>query len=137
VKGVTAWSGSSPERRAPRVAPLPSERQPVADPDPAFAKRISAALDALRQGGDALASAADVTPGAKQDFGRGTNPALGDAATAVYLGEEDLAGRQVHRHGGDVARVRMYRMQTSTGSRYLFVHLTATGSVTDYDIVQR
>lgn len=137
VKGVTAWSAAPVQRRAPRVAPLPSTLQPIADPDPALAKRISVALDALRQGGDALASAADVTPGAKQDFGRGPSAALGDAATAVYLGEEDLAGRQVHRHGGEVARVRMYRMQTSAGPRYLFVHLTAAGSVTDYDIVQR
>ena len=134
---MTTWSGASPERRAPRVAPLPSALQPIADPDPALTKRISAALDALRQGGDALASAADVTPGAKQNFGRGPNAALGDAQTAVYLGEEDLAGRLVHRHGGEVARVRMYRMRTPAGPRYLFVHLTATGSVTDYDIVQR
>ena len=133
VNGMTVWSGGS-ERRAPRVVPLPSTLQPVADPDPALAKRIAAALDALRQGGDALAAEADITPGAKHDFGVAGNPALGAAATATYLGDEDVTGRAIHRHGGDVARVRMYRLQTPAGPRYLLVHLTATGNITDYDI---
>jgi hypothetical protein len=134
ANGMTVWSGGN-ERRAPRVAPLPSTLHPVADTDPALAKRILVALDALRRGGDALAGAADVTPGAKADFGHGANPALDAAPTAVYLGEEDLTGRQIHRHGSDVARVRMYRMQTPGGPRYLLVHLTSAGMVTDYDIV--
>ena len=137
VVAAAMFPGTPRERRAPRVAPLPSSLQPIPDPDPALAKRILAALDALRQGGEALASASDVTPGAKQDFGRGANPALGDAGTAVYLGEEDLTGRVIRRHGGDVARVRSYRMETKAGRRYLFVHLTAQGTVTDYDVVRQ
>lgn len=134
---MTVQPGGPRERRAPRVAPLPSSLQPQADPDPALAKRISAALEALRQGGEALASAADVTPGAKQDFGRGTNAALGSAASATYLGEEDVSGRGIRRHGSEVARVRLYRMQSQAGPRYLFVHLTSAGTVTDYDVVSR
>ena len=137
VTAVTLGSRASRERRAPRVAPLPSSLQPTTDPDPALASRISAALQALRQGGAALASAADVTPGAKQDFGTGANPALGSAATAVYLGQEDVSGRGIRRHGGEVARVRLYRLQSEDGPRYLFVHLTAQGTVTDYDVVLR
>jgi hypothetical protein len=78
-----------------------------------------------------------VTPGAKQDFGSGANPALGSAATATYLGEEDVSARSIRRHGSEVARVRLYRIQTPAGSRYLFVHLTAAGTVTDYDVVPR
>jgi CubicO group peptidase (beta-lactamase class C family) len=137
VTGVTIRPGEPRQQRAPRVAPLPSSRVPPADPDPALGKRISAALDALRQGGEALAGAADVTPGAKRDFAGGTNEALGSAGSAVYLGQEDVSGRGIRRHGGDVARVRLYRMETKTGRRYLFVHLTAAGSVTDYDVVTR
>jgi CubicO group peptidase (beta-lactamase class C family) len=137
VTAVTLGSRASRERQAPRVAPLPSSLQPTTDPDPALASRISAALKALRQGGAALASAADVTPGAKQDFGTGANPALGSAEAAVYLGQEDVSGRGIRRHGGEVARVRLYRLQSEDGPRYLLVHLTAQGTVTDYDVVLR
>jgi CubicO group peptidase (beta-lactamase class C family) len=137
VTGVTLSAGGPNERSAPRVVPLPSAFQPTPDPDPALSKRISAALDAMRQGGGALASAVDVTPGAKQDFGSGANPALGSVATASYLGEENVAGRGIRRHGGEVARVRVYRMETPGGRRYVLVHLTATGTVTDYDVVSR
>jgi CubicO group peptidase (beta-lactamase class C family) len=135
--GVTLRPGEPRERQAPRVVPLPSTLTPVPDPDPALAKRVMAAIDALRQGGEALAAAPDLTPGAKQDFGGGASPALGAAATAAYLGEEDLSGRGIRRHGGDVARVRIYRMQTPAGPRYLLAHLTAAGTLTDYDVVQR
>ena len=137
VSGVTLRPGEPQERRAPRVIPLPSSLEPKADPDPALAKRVLAALDAIHQGGEALANAADVTPGAKQDFGGGASPALGHAASSVYLGEEDVSGRGIRRHGSEVARVRLYRLQTPAGRQYLLVHLTAAGTVTDYDVVQR
>jgi CubicO group peptidase (beta-lactamase class C family) len=137
VTGATLRPGEPQQRRAPRVIPLPSELEPKADPDPALAKRVLAALDAIRQGGEALAGAADVTPGAKQDFGGGASPALGSAASGVYLGDEDVSGRGIRRHGGDVARIRLYRMKTPAGTAYLLVHLTAAGTVTDYDVVQR
>jgi hypothetical protein len=137
VTGAAMFPGTPRERRAARVVPLPSALQPQADPDPALAKRILVALDALRQGGEALAAAADLTPGAKQDFGRGANPALGDAPSAAYLATEDVSTRAIRRHGGEVARVRLYRMQTKAGPRYLMVHLTSAGAVTDYDVVPR
>jgi hypothetical protein len=34
-----------------------------------------------------------------------------------------------------VARVRLYRIATPGGQRFLFVHVTPDGAVTDYDIV--
>jgi hypothetical protein len=36
-----------------------------------------------------------------------------------------------------VARVRYYRFTAGAGQRYLFVHLTAGGLVTDFDVVDR
>ena len=137
VTGVTLRPGEPREARAPRVAPLPSSLEPHADPDPALATRISAALTAIHQGGDALANAPDVTPGAKKDFAGGADQALGSAAAATYVGDEDVAGRGIRRHGGEVARVRLYRLQTKAGQRYLLVHLTSAGAVTDYDVVTR
>jgi hypothetical protein len=57
--------------------------------------------------------------------------------TMAYLGQEDVSGRGIRRHGGEVARVRLYRLQTPAGPRYLLAHLTAAGAVTDYDVVER
>jgi len=84
-----------------------------------------------------LANAADITAGAKQDFGQGANPALGAAASAMYLGQEDVTGRGIRRHGGEVARVRIYRIPVQASQQYLLVHLTSSGVVTDYDVVPR
>ena len=137
VTGVTWAAGEPRERKISRVAPLPSALQPRSDPDQALGARIATALAALRDGGAALAGAADVSAGAKIDFGRGRNSALDDAASATYLGEEDVTGRGIRRHGGDVARVRLYRLRTQSGERYLMVHVTAAGAVTDYDLLLR
>jgi CubicO group peptidase (beta-lactamase class C family) len=138
VDAVLWISGDGPrERRMPRIAPLPSAVAPVADPDPALTARIGAALEALRRGGNALSDAPDVTAGAKQDFSSGVGSVLDRSASLSYVGETDVAGRGLHRHGSDVARVRYYRMPTAAGDRYLFVHLTAEGLVTDIDVVDR
>ena len=48
-----------------------------------------------------------------------------------------MTGRGIRRHGGEVSRVRLYRMRTSNGERYLMVHVTAEGAVTDYDFLLR
>jgi hypothetical protein len=119
------------------VAPLPSSLRPTSDPDAALTTRIKAAVVALGQGGEALSAARDVTPGAKNDLNGGAGTDLAAAATMAYLGQEDVTGRGIRRHGGEVARVRLYHLQTPTGSRYLLVHLTSDGSVTDFDLVDR
>ena len=54
-----------------------------------------------------------------------------------YIGEEDVAGRGIQRHGSDVARVRFYRLGGAAGTHYLLVYLTAEGLVTDIDRVAR
>jgi CubicO group peptidase (beta-lactamase class C family) len=138
VDHLVASAGGAPQTRTmPRIAPLPSTVTPVPDPDAALTERIGAALTALRQGGAALAGAAGITAGAKRDFSGGVGAALDGTAVLTYVGEEDVAGRGLHRHGRDVARVRYYRFAGAGGQRYLFVHLTADGLVTDYDVVDR
>lgn len=131
-------SGGAPgEHAAARVAPLPGSQTPKPDPDAALTARIVAALRAIRQGGAALAKAADIPPGTKQDFAAGIGSALDGLEALTYLGLEEVSGRGIHRHGSDVARVRYYRVTTSAGQRYLLVHLTAQGSITDFDVVER
>jgi CubicO group peptidase (beta-lactamase class C family) len=131
------WRSGSRERRMSRIAPLASSVTPMVDPDPALTGRIGAVVRALQQGGQAVADAIDLTPGAKRDFAGFPHTALEGLGALTYLGEENVTGRGLHRHGGDVARVRYYRVTTRAGRRYLLVHLTADGAVTDYDVVDR
>jgi CubicO group peptidase (beta-lactamase class C family) len=139
VTGVMWRAGEGPprERAVARVAPLPSSRTPTSDPEPALTTRIAAAMQAIRQGGAALSDAPDITSGTKQDFSGGIGTALDGLGPLTYLGVEDVSGRGIRRHGGNVARVRLYRVTTTAGQRYLFVHLTAEGIVTDFDVVER
>jgi CubicO group peptidase (beta-lactamase class C family) len=134
---VVLRPGEPRERRAPRVVPLPSSLKPTADPDRALSARIALALQAIKQGGVAMTSAADVTPGAKQDFAGGADSTIALASLATYVGDEDVSGRGIRRHGSEVAKVRMYRLPAQAGGRYLLVHVTSAGQVTDYDIVDR
>jgi len=78
-----------------------------------------------------------VTAGAKKDFAGGSGRALDGLGALSYLGQEDVTDRGIRRHGGQVTRVRLYRVTTTAGPRYLLVHLTTAGSVTDYDVVER
>lgn len=125
------------ERLVARVAPLPSTQAPAPDADPALTTRVTADLQAPRQGGSALRDALDIPPGTKHDFAGGVGTALDGLGTLSWLGDEDVSGRGIHRHGADVAQVRYYRVTTSAGQRYLLVHLTAEGSVADFDVVDR
>lgn len=135
--GVRWRVGEAPpgERLVARVAPLPSTQVAAADPDPALTTRIAAALTAIQQGGTALAEAPDIMPGTKQDFASGIGPALDGMSALRYIGVEEVSGRGIRRHGSDVARVRYYRLTTDAGPRFVLVHLTAKGSVTDFDVV--
>lgn len=135
--GIRWRRGTEPERLAPRVAPLPSSRQPASDPDPGMTTRITAALRAMEQGGTALANAPDIAPGTRKDFARGLGSTFDGMGTLTYVGQEDVSSRGIHRHGGDVARVLYYRVNLKAGERYLLVHLTSEGSVTDYDLGER
>jgi hypothetical protein len=139
VTGLRWRAGPEPadERTVARVAPLPSTRVPVSDPDSALTRRVIAALRIMDLGGSALAQATDIPPGTKRDFAAGTGGALTGLAEPVFLGEEDVAARGIHRHGSDVVRVRYYRVTTRSGATWLLVHLTAEGDVADYDLVDR
>ncbi len=137
VTGLVWRPGEGPgELRAPRIAPMPGTLVPAPDPDAALTARIDGALHALTAGGEHLANAASVTAGAKKDLAGGA-AGLRGLRDLTYLGESDVSGRGIHRHGHDVARMRIYRVVTDTGPSNLLVHLTADGLVTDYDLVAR
>lgn len=129
--------GPQGERIISRVAPLPSTRPPVPDPDTVLTTRTVAALEAIRQGGTTLANAPDIPPDTKQDFIGWNASALEGLAAPIFLGQEDVSARGIHRHGSDVARVRYYQVTTNAGRTYLLLHLTAQGALADLDLVER
>ena len=131
------WGVGIGERTIARVAPLPSSRTASTDPDPALTAKILGALQAVRQGGAALASAADIPAGTKADFGNGIGSLLDGMGPLGYLGSENVAGRGIRRHGSQVAQVRYYRLPLGKGQRYLLALLTAEGGLADFDVVQR
>lgn len=139
VKEVRWRLGEGPpgERTIARVAPLPSAQTPMPDPDTALTTLIFQALEAVRQGGSALAYAPDIPAGTKRDFAGGAGSVLGGLATPTFIGEEDVSARGIRRHDSVIARVRYYTAQTQNGRTYLLVHLTADGSLADFDIVDR
>ena len=137
VTGLVWRPGEGPqELRAPRIGPLPSTLAPAPDPDAALTTRIRAAVEAIAAGGATLANAQGVTAGARKDFAPGFPESAG-LGELTYLDERDVAGHNIHRHGHDVARVRIYRVSKRPTSPYLFVHLTADGLVTDLDLLAR
>ena len=128
-------AGGPRQIRAARVVPLPSSVSVMGDARRAFP--FKAVFDALAAGGTALESSPGLTAGAKQDFRGNGDPNLKELGSPVSLGEENVAGRGIRRHGGEVALVRYFRVTTPAGQRYLLVHLTADGLVTDYDLLLR
>ena len=120
----------------PRIGPLFHSLKQQSDPDPARTEKVVAALKALGQGGNAVADSSMLTPGARADFGTGgTSRDLADIQSVIFLAEQDVAGRKIERHKGDVSRVLHYRLVTEKGDRFVLVHVTADGLITDYDIV--
>jgi hypothetical protein len=52
-----------------------------------------------------------------------------------YVAGQDVAARGIERHGAMVSLVLYYKLLTVGGARFVLVHLTAEGLVTDEDVV--
>jgi CubicO group peptidase (beta-lactamase class C family) len=136
VDGIL-WKAGGRERKAPRIGPLFHSLKPRTDPDPKTTEQVFAALKALGQGGKAIADSPLLTPGARADFGNGgTQRDLAGLRSVIYLAEQDVSGRKIERHKGDVSRILHLTLVTDKGSRGLLIHMTADGLITDYDIVE-
>jgi CubicO group peptidase (beta-lactamase class C family) len=131
------WKADGKERKVPRIGPLFHSLKPQSDPDPSRTEKVIAVLKALGQGGKAITDSPALTPGARADFGTGgTSRDLADIQSVIFLAEQDVAVRKIERHKSDVSRVIHYRLVKDKGDRFLLVHVTADGLITDYDIVE-
>jgi CubicO group peptidase (beta-lactamase class C family) len=134
VIGLT-WKSDHGEKKVPRIGPLVHDLEPQADPDPERTGRVRAVLEALAKGSQAVENVADMTPGAKKDFGRAAMKELAGLQSLNYVAEGAIGDRGVERHGGKVRRILYYKFTTPEATRCLLVHLTAEGLLTDLDIV--
>lgn len=130
-------AGASNPQRIPRVAPFPSSRPRITDPDMAITDLNFKQLVAITAGGESLVGASRITPGAKRDFAGGVAGLLDVATGFRYVGEELVTGRGIRRHGSEVERVRFYLAPLEGVQRYLLVYLTASWDLTDYDVVNQ
>jgi CubicO group peptidase (beta-lactamase class C family) len=136
--GVTGlrWTQNAGERVIPRVGPLVETLAKQPDPAPAMTAKILPILTALMQGGDPVQQAPYLTPGARRDFAGGIGNGIKGMRELGFIAAEAVTGRGITRHGGEVARIAYYSFTIDAGKRYLMVHLTAEGMITDFDIVE-
>lgn len=118
-----------------RIGPLPSRDVAATDPDPALTRRIDAVLHAFELGGSAVEKVPGVADQARRDYAHGPAPEFAGIRGIAYVAAHDMRGRGVSRHGGEVARVLVYKLTLARGTRTVLVYLTPDGLVTDQDVV--
>jgi len=94
-------------------------------------------VTALGAGGERARSLTTLSAGAREDLTAQPVDDLAGVGNLTFVAAQDVAGRRIERHGGAVAKVLLYKTDTPRGSRYLMVHVTADGLITDYDVVEK
>jgi CubicO group peptidase (beta-lactamase class C family) len=136
VIGLT-WSDNGKERAIPRIGPLFASIKPVGDPNPSLTKSVDAAIRAFALGGEAVRNLQQLSSGARADLSGTPARQLTDVRGVTYLSSQDVTGRRIERHGGAVAKVLFYRVETAQRSRCVLVYVTGDNLITDYDIVEK
>jgi D-alanyl-D-alanine carboxypeptidase len=139
VIGLT-WKSDEGEKKIPRVGPLIHTLNPQTDPDTALTRQIEVTLKAFTQGSKAIEEVPGIAPLARRGFASG-GPARADwwatlgVKSIAFVGAEDVADRRIERYSGKVSRILYYKLHNDKAPQYLLVYLTATGLVTDVDVV--
>ena len=87
-------------RKCPRIVPNLGDLVAHPDPDPSRTAHVRTVLAALAKGDKALDAVASVTPGARKDLGPHAAEELTGMHSLTYIGEQDIADRDVTRHDG-------------------------------------
>ena len=135
ITGFATTLLNGKDRTVPRIGPLLRDAKPARDPDPARTARADSALRALAVGGLALEQSPAIAAAAKADFGGRAQDVLQGYSSITFLLTEDVSGRGIERHGGQVTTVLCYRLNDSKAGAFALVYLTSDGQVTDYDVV--
>ncbi|MFN0099529.1 MAG: serine hydrolase domain-containing protein [Gemmatimonadaceae bacterium] len=123
-------------RRAPRVGPFVPALRTQPDPDPVRTTRLTEVLRAISLGQVESQSSA-VAPGALNAYSGEPLRDLVGIGSVRYVGEENVKGRGISRHGGAVARIVYLGATIGTDATFILVHLTDDGRFTDLDLVKR
>lgn len=128
------WEENGRERNVPRVGPFIHSLHPEADPDPGFTERVRGVLVALSEGVRSDTQTPGLAAGAWKDYvSSGPVHGLVGIRSLDYIASQNVAGRNIERHGGVVSRIIYYKLTTAKHSEYLMVYLTADSLVTDFD----
>ena len=107
------WKANGKEKKV-RIGPLFHSLEHQTDPDPQGRRRSSPCQDP-RPGWQVHRRFGRLTPGARTDFAIGSRD-LADIESVTFLAEQDVAGRKIERHKGDVSRILYYRLMKRTAT---------------------
>jgi hypothetical protein len=128
------WKQNGLARSLPRIGPFIHSFRPHADPDPAFTRQVRDVLHALSDGVRREVKTPGLSTGAWEDYCvSGPVHGLAGIQSLDYIDSQNVAGRHIERHHGEVDRITYYKLGTAKKTRYLMVYLTADGLVTDFD----
>ncbi|MCX7289656.1 MAG: serine hydrolase [Janthinobacterium sp.] len=120
---------------APRIVPLMRTLKAGRDPNPARTWSVQVLLSKIARGGSALATSDFATAGFKTNIGAQAIGELAKIKSLTLLHEQDVAGREIERHGSKVDTVLAFRAGGMKPARKLLIYLTADGLFTDFDLV--
>jgi hypothetical protein len=104
------------------------------DPRPARSKRILSVLAQLSRG----ESSSALTPQFRNAYAKEANRATTLAARLkeqedfIYLGSDNVSGRDVERYGAAVSTICYYKMPMKSGTRYYTFYLTSDDKLAAY-----
>jgi hypothetical protein len=102
-----------------------------------FTQQLRAVLHALADGVRRDVETPGLSPGTWGDYCvSGPVRGLVGIQSLEYIDSQNVAGRHIERHHGEVSRISYYKLVTATKTRYLIVYLTADALVTDFDYVE-
>jgi len=133
IVGLT-WIVNGKQQRAPRIGPLLDSITPLADPDPSATRSVVASIRGLLEGNSAVPNLKQLTSGARSDFAE-SRPMFAGFRRITYVSSENVADRQIERHGSIVSKVVFYQMETERGRSWLLVHLTGDHLIAHCDVV--
>ena len=132
------WSDNGQERPIPRIGPLFASIKEGRRPGPRRSPRRWTRRSAhWPKAARPCATLPQLAPGARADLSAAPVRELAGVRQLTYLSAQDVTGRRIERHGGAVARVLFYRLETDAGDRWLLMHVTSDNLITDYDVVDK
>jgi predicted metalloprotease with PDZ domain len=130
------WKQNGQQRNVPRVGPFVHSIRTSPDPDVAFTQRVRGVLEALSEGVHLDMKLPGLAPGALKDYSAsGPVHGLIGVRSLDYVASQNVGGRNITRHDGQVNRIVYYKLVTRKATEYLMIYLTSDDLITDFDYV--